>query len=251
MIEWFHRLKDTKFGAFIIKYHLLYLIIPFALWGIKALLYNIVIWIGPDTTTFHFAIDDKIPFIKYFFPFYFSYYFFPPLALWWLSFYNKKKYWILFESLLLSVAVSFIFYCSFNVVMIRQPGYPNGIRLADVHNISSFFDYCINWLYQLDPTAMNCFPSVHAVVGTLCVLIGLYIPKLDEHRLPISMQILCIVVGLGCTISTIFLKQHYLIDVVAGILLEILALAMVWGCHAFVQYRAKKRNSCNESIEEV
>lgn len=250
MKAYYERFCTSKMGKFILKYHLLYLAIPFILWGFKALLYNIAIWIDPPTRYFHFAIDEQIPFIKYFFVFYFSYYFVPPIFLWILSFYDKKKYKKLIISLLLGIGISFIFFCSFNVVMLREPGYPNDVTLWNVKDLSSFFDFCINWIYNKDPQAMNCFPSLHAMVGMMLVVLGTYIPKVD-HSLPIALRIASILIGLGCILSTIFIKQHYFIDMIAGVLLEMITSA---GAYLFLYFheRSKKKSiPCNEHKEEV
>ncbi|MDE6656630.1 MAG: phosphatase PAP2 family protein [Anaeroplasmataceae bacterium] len=247
MKELISRWKDSKVWSFILKYHLLYLAIPFCFWGVKALLYNIVIWINPPTRVLHFSIDDSIPFIKYFFVFYCTYYFLPQFALWGLSFYDKKKYWTILGALGINMLVGFIFYLSFNVTMIRQPGYPNGVKLTDVKDVSSFFDFCINWIYSIDPKAMNCFPSLHAVVGMLLAIIGIYIPKIDDKQPPLALRIICIIFGIGCVLSTIFIKQHYFIDMIVGVILAIISYITAY----LIIWKVRKTKSCNEDIEVV
>lgn len=247
MKEFIIRFKDSKLWSFILKYHLLYLALPFCFWGVKALLYNIVIWINPPTRVLHFSIDESIPFIKYFFVFYFTYYFLPEFALWGLSFYDKKKYWAILGALGISMFVSFIFFLSFNVTMIRQPGYPNGVRLTDVKDISSLFDYFMNWIYLKDPKAMNCFPSLHAVIGMFLAIIGISVPYLDRKHIPIAFRIVCIICGLGCVLSTIFIKQHYFIDMIAGVLLAVGA----YGAMYLVFWKVEKTKACNKEIEDV
>ena len=55
-----------------------------------------------------------------------------------------------------------------------------------------------------DLEAMNCFPSLHAIVGMCLVSIGAYIPKLDKKGLPKAFRIISIIIGIGCILSTIF-----------------------------------------------
>ena len=63
MRNYVQRLSECKLGNFFIKYHIFYLILPIALWGFKALSYNIAIWLDPPTRYFHIAllkgIDSK------------------------------------------------------------------------------------------------------------------------------------------------------------------------------------------------
>ena len=208
---------------------------------------NIVIWVNPPTRVLQFSIDQSIPFIKYFFVFYYTYYFLPQFALWGLSFYDKKKYWVILGALGICILICFIFFLSFNVTMIRQPGYPNGLKLTDVKNISMLFDYCMNWIYLKDPTAMNCFPSLHSVVGMLVAIIGIYVPFVDKKHIPIALRIVCIICGLGCVLSTIFIKQHYFIDMLVGALLAVISYVVVY----FIFWMVEKTKTCNEEIEEV
>lgn len=251
MRNYVQRLCECKLGKFFIKYHIFYLILPIALWGFKALSYNIAIWIDPPTRYFHFTIDDKIPFIKYFFVFYFSYYFVPPIFLWILSFYDKEKVIKILLSLFVCVCISFIFYCNFNVVMKREYGYPNGITFTDIKDISTFFDFCINWIYKKDLEAMNCFPSLHAIVGMCLVSIGAYIPKLDKKGLPKAFRISSIIIGIGCILSTIFIKQHYFIDMIAGVILEVVSLGSLYIAFELYAKTKRKSGSCKEKGEEV
>lgn len=71
----------------------------------------------------------------------------------------------------------------------------------------------VRWLYQIDP-AQNLFPSIHCLISWFCVL-GLR----GEKRLPAGYRVFCCLFALGVCASTLFLKQHCLPDVVAGVLL--------------------------------
>lgn len=229
--------KETRLWQIIDRFNLVYLAIPFLMWLIKAELYTIASNLNIKTYTFNFGIDDKIPFIKYFFIFYFLYYFLPPIGLWLLSFYDKKRYWHLALAFGICVIICFIFFCCYNVVMIRQPGYPNDIGFKDIRDISTFFDYCINWIYNRDPLAKNCFPSLHALAGALLVLTALYNPK--GKNLPIWLSCILFISGLGCAASTFFIKQHYFIDAIVGFFM----LFVVYGVVILINYLiTRKRN---------
>ena len=63
----------------------------------------------------------------------------------------------------------------------------------------------------MDKGALNCFPSIHAIMGTLMVISGV-----KTKGFPKWFQITSIVFGVGCILSTVFIKQHYFIDMVVG-----------------------------------
>ena len=166
-------MKENKFTAWIKKTHLVYLLIAVALYLIKALLYFSIAKIPVPIHQFHMKIDEYIPFIKYFYVFYVAYYVTPEIFLWALSFYNKKKYW----KLVIAVCAANIFCCIcfvvYQVQMVRAPGYPMDIAFTDIKSVSDFFDFAVSMQYKADATALNCFPSLHATMGCLEVLLGL------------------------------------------------------------------------------
>lgn len=248
-VQWISKFKQTKVGKFIIRWNLIYLVIPFLFWGLKAGLYNLAILINSKTFYFTYPIDQRIPFCKYFIVFYVTYYFLPQILLWFVSFSDKKKYWHAFLSIITCTFISFIVYCCFNVQMIREPGYPTGIRFGEISSVSTFFDYWINWLYKIDPTAMNCFPSMHAVVGTAIVILGTYIPKYDKMKIPAWFRAFTIISGTGCVLSTLFIKQHYLIDVIIGVLIEILAYVAICVGHAYLEKRKRSKDSIVQEMD--
>lgn len=71
----------------------------------------------------------------------------------------------------------------------------------------------VRMLYSVDP-AQNLFPSIHCLVSWLC-FIGLR----SEKKLPLAYRVFCLVFALLVCASTLFLKQHCLPDVIAGVLL--------------------------------
>jgi len=220
-IELYEKFSSTWLGKFLIKFNIYYLIFAILLYFIKAMLYVVCASIDVKPHYIHMAIDDKIPFIKYFFVFYFTYYFLPQILLWLLSFYDKRKYFRVFIAFSIACLLSYVVFCFYNVVMIRQPGYGAGYEFpfSEVDSISRFFDYCMNYIYNHDPTAKNCLPSIHAIAGVTMAIIGIFIPSVDKKRMPVWIMVIAIVCGIGCVLSTVFIKQHYFIDVVVGSLL--------------------------------
>ena len=215
--------KFPKLYAFILKSHLNYLFMALLLYGFKAALYFIIAKIPNDRiATFDMAIDHQIPFVKYFYVFYLSYYFVPEIFIWILSFFDKRKVF----ALVLGGAVVNILCCMcfliYQVKMIRPTWYevvPVKDFAANIHDISSLFDFFIAFQYHADDTALNCFPSLHATFGTVLFLTGLPLTKREvalEKKMPIWLSAIAVVFGLGIVMSTFFVKQHYFIDAVVG-----------------------------------
>lgn len=198
------------------KHHVQYFLLMVGLYFVKGILYFGVAKIPVEIHHFHMKIDDIIPFNKYFYVFYVSYYFLPIIFVWLLSFYNLDKVWHLIIGAFLANIIACILFVCYQVQMIRPEYYENlEMSFKDINNISDFFDFCIATQYNLDEGALNCFPSLHSVGGTLLVLIGWKTTK-EEVELPKIMRVISLIFGYGIICSTVFVKQHYLIDAICG-----------------------------------
>lgn len=77
----------------------------------------------------------------------------------------------------------------------------------------TFFDGIVLWLYSIDHP-YNTFPSIH--VG-LAFLASFFLLKLKQTWYFVLWAIIV-------AVSTLFIKQHYLLDVVGGFIIALLAL---------------------------
>lgn len=74
-------------------------------------------------------------------------------------------------------------------------------------------DRLTRFLYRIDePT--NLFPSIHCLVSWFC-FVGIRFSK----KVPLGFKIFSLVSALAIVASTQFLKQHYVVDAIGGILL--------------------------------
>lgn len=223
------RFRNSKFGQFWMKAHLQYLVMAGLMYGIKAVLYFIIAYIpcnpvtfgNPATGVYAMAIDNAIPLVPEFYFFYVLYYILPEIFLWILSFYDKKKTTTIIIATVSATILACICYLIQQVKMIRPEAYVAQYRdFSNVHNLREFFLHFIDWQYRADETALNCFPSLHATVGTALALVGLYTGK-DEKHCPLWIRIFCGLFGAGIIMSTFFVKQHYFIDSMVGMCLEL------------------------------
>ena len=211
-------MEKKSFKEWFIKSHLIFLILAIGLYIMKAILYFSIKEIPVEIHHFHMRIDELIPFCKYFYVFYVSYYVVPEILLWSLSFHDKNKFWNLFIAVAIANVIACICFVIYQVQMIRPEGYPMDIGLKDVKNISDFFDFAVSQQYIADEGGLNCFPSLHATMGFLIVLLGIRTSK-DEAKLPLWIRLVGIIDGIGIVLSTMFVKQHYAIDALAGCVL--------------------------------
>lgn len=73
----------------------------------------------------------------------------------------------------------------------------------------------LNFMFSLD-ARWNAFPSLHVANPTLIALLSFR----ERGTAPIS--ILLLVIAVGIAVSTLLVRQHYLLDVVGGMLLAVI-----------------------------
>jgi len=79
---------------------------------------------------------------------------------------------------------------------------------------------------QLDFIKLNAFPSGHTAVSLVCLAV-----LFREDR---RLGLLCTPLVMGLILATVALRYHYLIDVVAGVLVA--ALWIPWGLRAVIRF---------------
>jgi membrane-associated phospholipid phosphatase len=197
--------------SFFEKYHIKYVIFIVLLYAVKYLFYQILTAINTDYHTINMAIHDMIPFCKYFLIFYVSYYWFPELLLWLLSYVDKRKFYRLLISISIACLICNICFAIYQVKMIR----PEVIG-------DDLFSVLMRVMYDIDKEALNCFPSIHSLMGTAMIIGGF-----KTNKFPKWFSISCYILGIGCILSTVFIKQHYFIDMVVGVLLMIVVYTII------------------------
>jgi membrane-associated phospholipid phosphatase len=84
--------------------------------------------------------------------------------------------------------------------------------------------------YERD-TSFNCFPSLHAAVSTVVACSWFRLWKTKKTPLRLSAAIVSILFAAGTVVSTLFVKQHYIADEIAGMAL---GLAVICSVHRFL-----------------
>lgn len=171
------------------------------------------------TTRFHvvhMAIDDYIPFCEYFVIPYLLWFAYVAAGVLYFLFTDVSDYYRL---------CSFLF-IGMTVFLVVSTFYPNGHYLRpSVFANDNIFTGMVQALYATD-TATNLFPSIHVYNS-----IGVHIAVAKSERLshykwvrPISGILMVSII-----LSTMFLKQHSVFDVITAFLMAIAVYYVVYG----------------------
>ena len=164
----------------------------------------------------HMKVDDYIPFCEYFIIPYYLWFIFIAGTVFYFAFINKnkKEYW----QLVLSLGIGMTLFIIISLI------FPNGQELRPSLSGDGIFIEMVRYLYKID-TPTNVFPSIH-VFNTIACCIAVF-----RHRgfhfkrlVPTATGIL----GTLIVLSTIFLKQHTLLDVAGAIVLNVFCYQLLY-----------------------
>jgi membrane-associated phospholipid phosphatase len=160
-------------------------------------------------------LDDRIPIVSIFIiPYVWSYIYWAmgPMAV---SKCEKQHFADYMAANLVACAAGTLF-------LVFSPTYMDRIAegLYDVPESPTFFDRLRLFWYSLDGSAMayNLLPSFHCINSTLC-----YLGVAGRRELPKWFRVYSLVTTLLIYASTVYVKQHYVLDIFAGVALALLA----------------------------
>lgn len=161
--------------------------------------------VGYELKTF---LDDKIPLIPFFAVFYLL--ICPLIFLPFIYAYkNKRLFYHLSLTFFLVATFLNIFYVLFQTTVPRPDVLPSGL-----------FGRLVAFIYSFDKP-LCCFPSGHAAFSLLVNLSFFKIKKkVAYYLIPLTVLIF---------LSTLFIKQHYVLDIVGGAVVAVLGYYLVFG----------------------
>ncbi len=162
----------------------------------------------------HSRLDDYIPFIPAFIIPYTLWYFLIASAAVVFFFRSKKDLEKIFLSLNICMGVSLLVYFLF----------PNYISLRPVEYGTDIFSQGVKLLQLMDSSSSVC-PSLHVSIS-FAVYAGISHSNLFRHKH--TLKALMFLSAIIISASTVFIKQHSIIDVFFGILLSIFSTVMVY-----------------------
>ena len=159
-----------------------------------------------DVTIINIPFDDMIPFIPEFIVPYFLWFPFMVAAIVYVFFRDKREFfamaWNLIIGMSLFIVVSFVF--------------PNGLTLHPQIETDSIFVWMVEYLHGID-TPTNVLPSIHVFNSFACgVSLGRVLWRRSHKITAIASYAMAVLI----TLSTMFVKQHSVIDVVSALVLS-------------------------------
>lgn len=154
---------------------------------------------GNTNSVFTF-VDKLIPFNKFFILPYASWYMFIAIFTVALCILDKERYLKLLLTLNIGMITCYIIYYF----------YPTYVPRPMITGTDFFSNLVLN-LYSVD-NPYNCFPSIHVLNS---VLITLY--TYESEKVNKRAKAICVFMSVSIILATMFIKQHYFADVLAGI----------------------------------
>ena len=165
----------------------------------------------------HSVVDDWIPFNEYFIIPYFLWFAYIAAVILWFFFTNKEDYYrvciLLFTGMTLSLLICTLF--------------PNGTDFRPyVDPEKNIFAKAVSLLYATD-TCTNVFPSIH-VYNSVAVHIGII--RSEQFKNNRIVRLISGVLMVSICMSTVFLKQHSVIDGVGAGIMAAMMYHLVYAC---------------------
>jgi hypothetical protein len=148
------------------------------------------------------TIDDRIPFIRYFILPYNLWYPFILVSLFYLCFKDRKTFYKTVIAIDIGLIICYAIYIVFQTT-VERPELAGG----------DIFTRLVAFTYAMDPP-YNCFPSIHVLTSYLVIkayLRGEISSKFIRSIIHIS--------GTTIIISTLFVKQHVILDIAGAVIL--------------------------------
>ena len=199
MKNYFKNIKNKEFIISII-----------CLMGIQAVLYMSLKLLQADFNTFNYSIDNKTPFIPQLIIIYNLFY---PMIF--IAFYNifnhdKDTYYKGIIAGIIGFIISDIIFIIYPTVIVRPD-----ITNLTIDPINKFIIYIT---YTVDSPAINCLPSIHCLFCFQAIFSTIICKSFNNKYKALTIVILLLI-----AISTIFVKQHYFIDIIGALIVCIIA----------------------------
>lgn len=186
-----------------------YLILIIFTMGTQALIYFLIKTFQSD---FHIITSFiNVPLVKQFVYFYDSWYPFIILNTFLIFKYNRKSFYYLIVTMLIT---AFISQLTFII-------YPSMIIRPDIV-VNNLTDKLLDFTYKTDTPAVNCLPSMHCIY---CFITSYYIVRYKNIKN--KYKSLIVIYSLLIVLSTLFIKQHIIEDVILSIIYTTISILIV------------------------
>lgn len=167
------------------------------------------------TTIIHMPFDDMIPFCRFFIIPYLMWFVYMFASIVFFFFYSRREFIRYASFLIAGMSICLAIYALF----------PSELRLRPVKvDTSDIFGYLVNIIYRTD-TPTNVCPSIHCL-NSFATHIAIIKCEYFRKR-PALIRLSCILMVMIC-LSTLFLKQHSVYDVIGAALLAAILYIIIY-----------------------
>ncbi|MDM5197790.1 phosphatase PAP2 family protein [Fictibacillus enclensis] len=179
------------------------------------------------------SFDQQIPFIEAFIIPYVFWYIFIFGMLFYFFVYDRSLYYKTLLSLTTGMVICYVIYFFFQTTVPRPPLDGNSI-----------FTSMIRYIYSADEP-YNCFPSIHVLSSYLMVIASRHC----KTKTPVFVASVALI-GYLIIFSTLFVKQHVILDAFAGILLGNILFNSIFYFKPILEYASSKKYAKNKKAAE-
>ncbi len=198
ILQW---IQDNK-HCYVLSYFILYVLWFFGL----EIFSEPLVWISCP-------LDQFIPFNEYFIVFY---------ALWFPYFLGALA-WFLFKNKELFLKLCFVMFTGMTICLLVYTIAPNAIDLRQEIVGDNMFCKIARLLRVVD-TPSNVCPSIH-VASTVAVHWS--VNRCKDFKRPVLVKSASLIAAVGICLSTLFLKQHSVVDLFWGVVLTMVLIAVL------------------------
>ncbi len=177
----------------------------------------------------HCALDDYIPFCEYFIlPYYF-----------WFAFIAIACVYFFLRSQAECIRMGSYLIIGMTLAVITYFVFPNGLGDFRPHEFprENFCTDLVRMLYRSD-TSTNVLPSLH-VYNTICVTVAVFKSK-TFGKAHTAVKISVSAAALLICVSTVFLKQHSVLDIAAAVVMAAALYPLIYKWKFFARLGEKK-----------
>ena len=126
---------------------------------------------------------------------------------------------------------AYLFACLFGaLILVFAPTYMDRVAegLYDTTN-TGFFWWLMRFWYSLDGSeiAYNLFPSFHCINSTMA-----YLAVAGRKEVPVWFRVYSLIMAFLVYAATVFVKQHFFIDIIGGVVIAVIAFIICKKCRA-------------------
>lgn len=170
----------------------------------------------PAKYNIYCKLDDIIPFCKYFVIAYISWFVFYAGSMIYFAVKTKKEFINTCKQMIVGLIISWIIFIFYQNQITFRP--------EDILQVNDIFTWLISIIYKSGNTVCAC-PSLHCYIsGVLCCSWVRY----TKLKRPTITKILIILLTILIWLSTVFIKQHSIIDVFGALIILIISYIVTY-----------------------